>query len=995
VTGLDRAVAIVGMAGRFPGADDVDELWCNLVAGLESVEPIDPDTLVANGVHEALAADPRYVARRGRLDGAELFDAPLFGYSPREAALTDPQQRVLLECAWQALHHSGRHGAGERIGVYTATGANGYLQRQVLASPGDLDVLGLLTVLLGNEKDHAATRIAHRLDLRGPAVAVQTACSSSLSAVHLAVHSLLAGECDAALAGGASVAVPQDVGYLYDEHGIMSPDGRCRAFDRYAAGTATGSGAAVIVLRRAADAIADGDNVYALIVGSAMNNDGARKVGYTAPSIQGQADVIRRALHAAGLRADDIGYLEAHGTGTPLGDAMEIASLTEAFRADTDRTAFCRIGSIKPNIGHLDAAAGIAGLIKAALALHHGVIPPSINCAEPNADLAGTPFIVNTTVHPWLRTDTPRRCSVSSFGMGGTNVHMVLEEAPTMPPDPVRAGPRLVPLSANTDGALQRVRQRLDAYLTRDPHANLSDISRTLREGRAPLAHRVAVVASDAAGLRRQLASTSAQAGPPPRTIAFLFPGQGAQRAGMAAGLYDDLDVFRSIVDECADRLAPELGLDIREPLCGDNPELVAALGRTEVTQPALFTVEYALAGQLKAWGITPNVLIGHSVGQYAAACLAGVFDLTTALRLIAARGRAMAAAPPGGMLAVAAAADAVASFLHGDLALAAENGPASVVVGGPRDQLAGLAVRLESAGIDSVALRVNHAFHTGAMDSVLPTLREALRGCAAAPTRLRMVENVRGQVLPVGSRIDPEYWTAHLREPVRFGAGLARVLALPRPVLIEVGPGTALTAFAHLQPGMGGYTALATMPAPGTGEASQALLEAVGTLWTLQAPVDLGAVQVGTRGRRIPLPNYPFDHERHWIEAAPAPTGAATGSAAARPGPSARPYQDAPALPQPPASEPVRGDADLVRAQLAAIWCDLIGIEAVADGTNFYSVGGHSLLAVRLLARIRTTFGVELSLQSLLRTPTFGALSTLLHTHGRVHNGHTADHVG
>jgi acyl transferase domain-containing protein len=988
---MDSTVAIVGLAGRFPGAPDVDRLWANLVAGVESVDPVDTETLAANGVAESVSGDPRYVCRRGRLDDVEQFDAALFGYSRREAELIDPQQRVLLECAWQALHRAGLRGAGERVGVYVATGVNGYLRQNVLSTSTAEDVLGPLAVLVGNEKDHAATRIAYRLDLHGPAVTVQTACSSSLAAVHLAVQSLLRDECDAALAGAAAIALPQDVGYLFAEHDIMSPDGRCRAFDRTARGTNTGSGAAVVVLRRTADAIADGDTIYAVIRGSAMNNDGSRKVGYTAPSIQGQADVIRRALRAAGISADSVDYVEAHGTGTELGDAIEIASMTEAFRADTDRVAFCRIGSIKPNIGHLDAAAGIAGLVKATLALYHELIPPSINCADPNRELMGSPFVVATEAHPWPRSSRPRRCGVSSFGMGGTNIHVVLEEAPR-PARPDGAdgsrGPQLIALSANSGPALERLRDRLVEHLTQESTVDIADLSHTLRTGRVPLPHRLAVAATEVEGLRQRLSGASGRTGSPPRTIAFLFPGQGAQRAGMAAGLYADLDVFAAVVDECADRLRPELGFDLRDELCADRGD-ESVLDRTEATQPALFTVEYALARQLAMWGVTPTVLIGHSVGEYAAACLAGVFSLPDALAVVAARGRAMAAAAPGGMLAVTASAGTVAPFLRGESTVSAENSPSSVVIGGPRDQLADLAARLEAAGIESVALRVNHAFHTAAMDPVLPALRAALDTAARpAANGIRLVSNVTGEVVPTGTRISPGYWTDHLRQPVRFATGLARVLALPRPVLVEVGPGSALTSFAHQQVGAASLMAVPTLPAPGGPDTTGALLEAVGLLWTHGVPVDLGRVNVGRSGRRIPLPDYPFDHERYWIE--PAPRGPVK-AAPASPEPTARtPAPLGPEVPDPTtlvpvALEPVGGRVrdsavrDRAAEGLERIWRDLLGVESVAGGTNFYAVGGHSLLAVRLLARVRTVFGIDLSLSTVLQAPTFGAMSGVL----------------
>jgi acyl transferase domain-containing protein len=973
------AVAIVGMAGRFPGAASVDVLWRNLMAGRESLERFDEARLAAAHVSPTEYLDPRYVPVAGVVDGVELFDAELFGYSPREATIIDPQQRLLLECAWDALQHAGRRGAGERIGVFAGTGLNGYLRHHVLTAPGIEQALGLLAVALGNEKDHAASRIAYKLDLRGPAVAVQTACSTSLVAVHLACQSLLRDECDSALAGGASVVLPQESGYRYEDHGVMSPDGRCRAFDRNANGTGSGNGVGLVVLRRAADAIAERDTIYALIRGTAINNDGARKVGYTAPSIQGQTEVIRQALRAAGVSADSIGYVEAHGTGTELGDAIEIAALTDAFRQDTERRGFCRVGSVKPNIGHLDVAAGVTALIKAASALHREAIPPSINCAQPNPDLqlGSSPFTINTEPRSWPRTTTPRRCGVSCFGMGGTNAHVVLEEAPVPVAVADRTAPHLIPLTAHRADTLREVRDRLVAHLAADPTVDISDVGHTLRHGRAPLAYRMAVVAVDRGDLDRKLRGATVRTAAPPRTVAFLFPGQGTQRPGMAAGLYGAFELFRSIVDECAERFAATLGLDLRTVLCADPVSAAdddSLLTRTDVAQPALFTVEYALARQLIEWGIRPTVLLGHSIGEYAAACLAGGFSLAEAVDLVGARGRVMSRAPAGAMLTVMAPPATVSGYLSGELSIAAENAPNAVVVAGPPEGIRHLAARFAEVGIPHKRLRVAHAFHTSAMDPVLDEFRRKLATASARPIQTRLVSNVSGEVVGRGTRLSPQYWADQLRRPVRFSAGLARILEMPRPLLVEVGPGRTLTTLTQQHAPAEEVGTVPTMPEPGGVVAVGDLLQAVGNLWARGVPVELANVDSGTRGRRTPLPGYPFRRKRFWIDAAglksPSTPHVETVEAAetAETGETGETVGGAPpAAANPPGSKIV--------AELEQIWRELLGVDEVRTESNFFGMGGHSLLAVRLLSRIRTRLGVALEMRTVLDGPTFGAV--------------------
>ncbi|HEX2209901.1 MAG TPA: type I polyketide synthase, partial [Longimicrobium sp.] len=645
-TGLE--IAVVGMAGRFPGAPGVDALWANLRAGVESIRHFTDEELTAAGVPESLRTDPAYVPARGALAEVDRFDAAFFGFTPREAQVTDPQQRLFLEVAWEALEHAGYDAARVpgRVGVYAGTSMSSYYLN-LLSRPDVTAAAGEMAVHMGNDKDFLATRAAFKMGLEGPAVVVQTACSTSLVAVHLACQALLGGDCEMALVGGSAVVAHQHAGYLYQEGAIRSPDGRCRAFDAQARGTVGGSGVAVAALKRLEDALADGDTVHAVILGSAINNDGSAKIGFTAPRVEGQAAAIRAAHAAADVDPATITYVEAHGTGTELGDPIEIEALTRAFRAGTDRTGFCAIGSIKTNIGHLDVAAGIAGLIKTTLALRTGEIPPSLHFTRPNPqiDFASSPFYVNTTLAKWTPpAGVPRRAGVSSFGIGGTNAHVVMEQAPAVAPSPAPSrAEQLLVLSARTETALDAAARRLAAHLEQNPEQALADVAWTLQQGRRAFAHRRAVVARTHAEAAQALADVgrgvAGRAGSEAPAAVFLFPGQGAQYAGMARGLHEREPVFREELDRCAGILRPLLGLDLRDAIFSDDAD---RLKQTALTQPALFAVEYAIAKQWMAWGITPESMIGHSVGEYVAACLAGVFSLEDALALVAERGRLM-----------------------------------------------------------------------------------------------------------------------------------------------------------------------------------------------------------------------------------------------------------------------------------------------------------------------------------------------------------------
>ncbi|MEW5926813.1 MAG: amino acid adenylation domain-containing protein [Gemmatimonadota bacterium] len=900
---LDGAVAVIGLAGRFPGAPDVETFWSNLRGGVHSITFFKPEELEAAGLDPALLRDPSFVPAAGVMEGMDLFDAGFFGFNPREAEIIDPQQRVFLETAWEALENAG-YAPGETreaVGVYAGSSASDYLHRHVLTRPDVAGAVGSLQVEMGNGKDFLASRVAYKLNLRGPALAVQTACSTGLVAVHVACRALLAGECDMALAGG--VGARRRGGYMYSPGGIMSPDGHCRAFDARSGGTVTGSGVGIVVLKRLADALADGDTVHAVIRGTAINNDGSGKVGYTAPSVDGQAAVIREALARAGVDPRTVGYVEAHGTGTELGDPVEVAALTQAFGSGPRRRSVA-LGAVKSNVGHLDSAAGITGFIKTVLALEHGEIPPSLHFEEPNPriDFAGSPFFVNTELRPWPTDGGPRRAGVSSFGIGGTNAHVVLEEPPRPAPSRPARDWQLLVLSARTPTALEAATDRLAAHLRAHPELPLADVAWTLQAGRRAWEHRRAVVARDAEEAARALdprAPDRVSAGAAPETArraAFLFPGLGSHYAGMGRGLYESEPVFRDAVDRCAEILRPHLGLDLREVLYpADAPaadgagfggiDLRAMLGRaaaeqdddaqerlnrTQLAQPALFVTEYALHRLWAAWGVRPAAMLGHSLGEWVAATVAGVWSLEDALMLVAERARLIESLPEGGMMGISLPEEQARPLLTGNLYVGALHGPSITVVSGPGEELDALRGEVEARGLVWRRLPMKHAFHTPLMEPVAERLMALLRGVELNAPRIPFVSNVTGTWIRASEATDPAYWARHLCEPVRFSDGVETLARDGFRLFLENGPGLALRMLAGQLDVWGGEAPafVASMRHAYERHPDAAhVLGAAGRLWTAGAAVDWRALHAGERPRRVPLPTYPFERSRFWLE--------------------------------------------------------------------------------------------------------------------------------
>jgi len=894
-------IAIIGMAGRFPGARDVGQLWRNLHDGVESIRRLTDEELLAAGEDPARLADPAYVRASAVLDDIDLFDAAFFSVTPREAELTDPQHRLFLEHAWAALEDAGYDPARPpgSVGVYGGTGGSSYLLKNLVTS--GVVASGGLPLMFGNGNDYLTTRVSYKLDLKGPSFDVQTSCSSSLVAVHLASQALLSGECDMALAGGVGIVVPHGLGYVHEEQGIYSPDGHCRAFSSRAEGTVGGSGVALVVLRRLADAIEDGDTIRAVIKGSAINNDGSHKIGYAAPSIEGQSQVIRNALAVADVEPDTMSYVETHGTGTSLGDPIEIAALTAAYRSRTDKRAFCAIGSIKTNVGHLDAAAGVTGLIKASMALQHKQLPPSLNCDEPDPkiDFPSTPFHVNTSLTDWV-SEGPRRAGVSSFGIGGTNAHVILQEAPAVTKSGQDAsGPQLIVLSARTPQALDQASANLREHLLNSEGIDLADVAWTLQVGRKNFAHRRALVGRDVDDLCRTLESLDRQRvrnraeEAESRPVVFLFPGQGAQYVQMGRELYECEPVFRDQVDADCQDLQNTLGLDLRTLLYPDLADAAAVesadaqLKQTWLTQPALFVIEHAMAQLFLSWGVDPAAMIGHSIGEYVAATLAGVFDRKAALELVAARGRLMQDLPEGGMLAVPVPADELSPRLSADLSIAAINEPGSCVVSGPAGDVAALAAELEADEVATQALHTSHAFHSSMMDPILETFAERVAAVSPQTPKLPFVSTLTGTWITDEQAVDPSYWARHLRGTVRFADGAAELMQDPSRVLLEVGPGNTLTSLG---------TRIARQLASGreSGRESdgsrpvcvqsmrhprkdlsdrECLLDGLGQLWLAGVPIDWAAVHAGVGRRRVPLPTYPFQRQRFWVEPGSAAT--------------------------------------------------------------------------------------------------------------------------
>ena len=981
-------VAIIAMAGRFPGAKDVEAFWDNLCAGRESITFFGADQLDPS-ISAEQRHDPAYVAARGVVDGAEDFDAAFFGMSPREAELMDPQQRIFLELCWECLERGG-HVPDEHdvpVGVFGGMHNATYFQRHVSTRPDLVEKLGAFQVMLGNEKDYLATRVAHKLNLTGPAISMNTACSTSLVAICQAFDALRAGHCDMALAGGSSISCPPRSGYVSQEGSMLSPDGHTRSFDIDAQGTVFSDGAAVVLLKRLPDALRDGDPIYAVMRGGAVNNDGGVKASFTAPSSSGQAAVITMALNNAGVEANTISYVETHGTATPLGDPIEIEGLTQAFQPSTSEHGVCAIGSVKSNVGHLVMAAGVAGVIKTALALTERRLPPSLHFRvdNPKLDLANSPFFVNDTLRAWTFEGGPLRAGVSSFGVGGTNAHVILEEPPLREPSDAASGPQLLLLSARSEVALGQSVAQLGEHLAAQPDIQLADVAWTLCKGRKVFAQRIHLVADSTEDAVKRLRDLAPSLAPktalnPAPGIVFMFPGQGSQYAGMGRALYETEPAFGAALDECAQILRDELGFDLRERLFADDADALRATG---LTQPAIFAMEYALARLWISYGMTPVAMIGHSVGEFVAAVIAGVMSIADGARLVARRGRLMQALPAGSMLSVRLDAKQLAERLPATLSLAAENAPNACVVSGETPLIQAFQAELEQAGIACRLLHTSHAFHSSMMDPALESFRQELSGMALSAPRIPIASTLTGAMLSDHEATSVDYWTRHLRGTVRFSTALQNLLAESQHALsprafLEVGPRTTLSLLARQHSQSRDRLVLASLADLPSNERA-AWLDAVGQLWSCGVDLALDRLDRRQRKHRVRLPTYPFERKRHWIDAPAAVAAspiAAVSNVAALPVRVDLAAMATPSTPIPEATMAAASSATPVRttrliAQLSALFEDVAGTEfdGVDPATHFVELGLDSLSLTQVALQLQKTFALKITFRELMES--------------------------
>ncbi len=988
-------IAIIGMVGKFPGANGIEQLWQNLCQGIESTTFFE-DRDLDPSINPDLIQDPNYIKARGIIAEVASFDAAFFGINTRDAEVIDPQARIFLELVVAALENAGYEPEAfdGLIGLYGGCCNNTYFANHLAGRQDIIDRIGELQMLFASEKDYLTTRASYKLNLKGPSVSVSTSCSSSLVAVSQAFQALTSYQCDLAVAGAVAVLSPQNSGYLYQEGSIFAPDGHCRPFDAQAQGTVFSNGAGLVVLKRLDEALADRDRIYAVIRGVAVNNDGADKVSFSAPSVEGQAQAIAMAQAYADFHPDTISYIEAHGTGTQMGDPIEIAALTQAFRLQTAAKQFCAIGSIKSNLGHLADASGVVGLIKTALALDRQQIPPSINFETPNPklDLENSPFYVNTELMAWPKGESPRRAGVSSFGVGGTNVHLVVEEAPPVQPSGSSRPQQLLLLSAKTSSALATATSNLQADLESNPDLDLADVAYTLRRGRKAFNHRSCVVCQDSADAvralsgdpRRVLTRQTAVQNP---EIVFMFPGQGSQYVNMGVTLYHDEPGFRAIVDRCAEILTPLMGVDLRSimyPAADDAATAAISLEQTFYTQPALFVTEYALAQLWRSWGIIPHATIGHSIGEFVSACLAGVFSLEDALLLVATRGRLMWDLPRGSMLSVRLPAAEIEPRLSADLAIAAINGPSLCVVSGPEPAIATLQAELEAQEIVCRHLHTSHAFHSPMMDSIIAPFAAVAQQVKLSPPQLPFVSTVTGDWITDAQATDPHYWANHLRQTVRFAQGIQTIWQRPERVLLEVGPRTTTATLARQQ-AQDIQTQIAISSLGDRSDSTTewtALLQALGQLWLAGVAINWDNFEGAEIRSRIPLSTYPFDRQHFWIDPSPHPNSNQPNPVAV----------DLPTLPtSQPQLETVMSPTLLERSAsrhellitlLQEVFTATSGLEMgkMNESTTFLEMGLDSLSLTQVGLALKKKFKVKVTLRQLLEiSPTFGTLAEFL----------------
>ncbi len=967
------------MSGRFPKAKNIHEYWENLKNGKECFTPLNDEQIIASGVNPDLLKDPDYVKVSPILDDYDKFDAQFFGYTPREASMMDPQQRLFLECCWEAFEDAGYnpHGYEEPVGVYGGSAINTYM---IFSGVHHRFYTEFLPSVVGNDNSFLANRVSYQLNLNGPAVTVQTACSSSMVSVHLAMQSLLNGECSMALAGGVAVWAPHEAGHLYKEGSVFTKDGHCRAFDAKATGTIFGSGAGVVLLKRYEDAVNDTDTIYAVIKGSAINNDGSKKTDYTAPSVDGQAEVVVAALANSGVSAEDISYVETHGTGTFIGDPIEIRALTKAYRAFTDRKGYCGIGSVKPNIGHLDAGAGAAGLIKTVMALKHKMIPPSIHFDEPNPaiDFENSPFYVNNRLKKWESKDGALLLAgITSLGMGGTNAHVILQEAPVIEkPFVDDQWPLLLTYSAKKESALDDYSAKLAEFLKASPNTSLPNVAYTLQTGRKEFQFKRFLIAENREEAIEKLEKLPAASvktfsdHADGRVVVFLFPGQASQYVNMGLDLYRSNSVFRKYLNLCAEILKPILNADIREvlfPAPGHEEEAAHQLQNTVYTQPAIFSIEYSLAMLWMDLGIKPVAVLGHSMGEFTAACIAGVFDLETGLKLIARRGSIMQELERGSMMTVMLPPSEVENYLNDRLSISVINTPSSCVISGDKEAIEAIKKVFDAKGVYTLLLETSHAFHSHMMDPVLEKYRDFVSAMTFSKPVIPVLSTVSADWASEEELVKPDYWVDNIRQPVRFADAVEKLFDRPEWILLEVGPRNTLTTLAKQHPEIPPNQVLVqSMRHPKHLQDDHSFaMETLGRLWSCGYPVQWARIYKENPVHKIPLPTYAFQRIRCWID--PEISGSDFH-------------------PKHIEKEQSIDEADTHRSgerniidELTAIWEEFLGVEQINKSDNFFDLGGNSLVAVQLFDELNQKMGIRLPLSTLFKAPTIEQIAELI----------------
>ena len=989
---MQDGIAIIGMSGKFPKAKNIKEFWDNIVQGVEGITFYSDEELLEGGIAQEVLADPRYIKAKGEVEGIDLFDAGFFGYTPREAELMDPQHRLFLECAWEAMEDAGYdpERTDGRVGVFAGESLSTYMILNVVPNfDTSYASAGSLQAAIGNDKDSLTTTVTYKMDLCGAGVTIQSSSSTSLVAVSMACQSLVNYQCDMILAGGVSVGAPKKNGYLFEEAGIVSPDGHCRPYDSKGDGFVPGTGVGVVLLKRLDEALEDGDHIYAAIKGFAINNDGAKKVSYSAPSADAQAEVIMEAQRYAGFPPESISYVEGHGTATRLGDLIEVSALKRAF-GESGKKNFCALGSVKGNIGHLDTAAGVTGLIKAALCIEKKKIPPTINYqkANPQLELEDSPFFVPTVLMDWNPSGS-RRAGVSSFGMGGTNAHVVLEEVRQSrqnPPDERKW--KLITLSAKTEVALTQYIKNTMEFLEQQKDIDLSNLAYTSQVGRKRLDKRAVILCKVAdhvtgigySGTNRII---KGQATWDKKEIVFLFPGQGTQYLNMGRELYELEPVFRKAVDQCSDIFESYLGERICDLIFDDRIDKEKherLMGDTSVIQPAIFTVEYAMAKLLLSWGIKPDAVIGHSLGEFTAACISGLIELKDAVKLVAHRGRLMENMPEGAMISAAVTPEDAMQLVgrYQDISLAAVNGPLSCVFSGSSQTIGKMETDFNAKGVLCSRLKNKHAFHSADVECIQEAFRSVLREVTMSEPEIRCISNVDGGYFNWEKIADKEYWIRHLRGTVQFMKGIKTLQDSGKKIYIEVGPGRALSSLTGQILSSGSDDLFSTIPHHNElVSAQEYLAAALGQLWASGVEIDWGGYYQGRKCRRISFPTYPFEGKSYWLES----PGLRKSHRKVREREIQNEEQDT--------QERIKNRPELsatfvqptreVEKHVTLIWERLFGIYPIGLDDSFFELGGNSLGITQMFSRIYSEFKVKVDYRAFYSCPTIRTIAEMI----------------